>query len=602
MKSLNYAKRMPSKNKIVGKAILFLEIYIHTPCIIMIKEDFMKIYMKQNKALLLFTILTSIIASLGYVFMAVLLQKLLDIAVGKNMQQFIPMVLFSIFYFVMLGIFLYLQSLLSKRITCKIIKQIRSDLFQGTVSQSMEDFGKRNTADYLSIITNDVKMIEDNFLLPLFEVVQYIVIFISSFVLMIYFDVIVTIVVFVAITLMFLVPSLLGKELEKRQNILSSKLADFTAKLKDILSGFEIIKSYSMKQYVIQQFDKENSETIHSKYSVDKLFALNEGLSSFLALMVQIVVLFLSAYFIITERITVGTLLGMVQVSSNLANPLIMIFTNIPKIKSIQPIIEKLTVLSKYGLNEVQKKQSATFNSVVSISNLSFAYEEQNRVLDKINLHIEKGKKYVIVGKSGCGKTTLVKLLAGYYTEYSGQILYDNTDLNMLNENDIVQLSSIIHQNIYMFNESIYDNICLHEDYSKESIDKAVKNSGLNDVIERLPEGLLYKVGENGSNLSGGQKQRIAVARALIRNKPILILDEGTSAIDMQTAYDIENHLLKIEGLTIITITHNLKKELLELYDDIIYMENGEIIERGTFENLTNAPSRFSKYLTLKKE
>lgn len=562
----------------------------------------MKIYMKQNKVLLLFTILTSIIASLGYVFMAVLLQKLLDIAVEKNMQQFIPMVLFSIFYFVMLGIFLYLQSLLSKRITCKIIKQIRTDVFKGIVSQSMGDFGKRNTADYLSIITNDVKMIEDNFLLPFFEVVQYTVIFISSFVLMIYFDVIVTIVVFVAITLMFLVPSLLGKELEKRQNTLSSQLADFTTKLKDILSGFEIIKSYSMKQYVIQKFDKENSDTIHTKYSVDKLFALNEGLSSFLALMVQIVVLFLSAYFIITERITVGTLLGMVQVSSNLANPLIMIFTNIPKIKSIQPIIEKLTVLSKYELNEVPKKQSATFNSVVSISNLSFAYEKQNRVLDKINLHIEKGKKYVIVGKSGCGKTTLVKLLAGYYTEYSGKILYDNTDLNMMNENDIVQLSSIIHQNIYMFNESVYDNICLHEDYSKESIDKAVKASGLNDVIKKLPEGLLYEAGENGSNLSGGQKQRIAVARALIRNKPILILDEGTSAIDMQTAYDIENHLLKIEGLTIITITHNLKKELLELYDNIIYMENGEIIERGTFEELTSVPSRFLKYLTIKKE
>ncbi len=562
----------------------------------------MKIYMKQNKVLLLFTILTSIIASLGYVFMAVLLQKLLDIAVEKNMQQFIPMVLFSIFYFVMLGIFLYLQSLLSKRITCKIIKQIRTDVFKGIVSQSMGDFGKRNTADYLSIITNDVKMIEDNFLLPFFEVVQYTVIFISSFVLMIYFDVIVTIVVFVAITLMFLVPSLLGKELEKRQNTLSSQLADFTTKLKDILSGFEIIKSYSMKQYVIQKFDKENSDTIHTKYSVDKLFALNEGLSSFLALMVQIVVLFLSAYFIITERITVGTLLGMVQVSSNLANPLIMIFTNIPKIKSIQPIIEKLTVLSKYELNEVPKKQSATFNSVVSISNLSFAYEKQNRVLDKINLHIEKGKKYVIVGKSGCGKTTLVKLLAGYYTEYSGKILYDNTDLSMMNENDIVQLSSIIHQNIYMFNESVYDNICLHEDYSKESIDKAVKASGLNDVIEKLPEGLLYEAGENGSNLSGGQKQRIAVARALIRNKPILILDEGTSAIDMQTAYDIENHLLKIEGLTIITITHNLKKELLELYDNIIYMENGEIIERGTFEELTSVPSRFLKYLTIKKE
>lgn len=255
----------------------------------LIKENIMKFYFKQNKVLFLFTILASVIASLGYVFMAILLQQLLNVAVEKNMQQFIRMVLFSIVYFAVLGSFLYLQSLLSKKVICKIIRQIRSDVFRGTVNHSIEDFGKKNTADYISIITNDVKMIEDNFLVPLFEVVQYTVIFISSFVLMIYFDIIVTICVIVAISIMLLIPSLLGGILEKRQNIFSSKLADFTVSLKDILSGFEIIKSYSMKQYVIQRFNKENDETINSKYSVDRLFALNEGVSSFLALMVQIV-------------------------------------------------------------------------------------------------------------------------------------------------------------------------------------------------------------------------------------------------------------------------------------------------------------------------
>ena len=165
----------------------------------------------------------------------------------KNMQQFTGMILFSIVYFAMLGIFLYLQSLLSKKVICRIMRQVRSDVFRGTVNYSIEEFEKRNTADYISIITNDVKMIEDNFLLPFFEIVQYTVIFISSFVLMIYFDIIVTICVIVAIAIMFLIPSLLGGKLEKRQNTFSSKLADFTGSLKDILSGFEIIKSYSMK-------------------------------------------------------------------------------------------------------------------------------------------------------------------------------------------------------------------------------------------------------------------------------------------------------------------------------------------------------------------
>ena len=553
----------------------------------------MKFYIKQNKVLFIVTILVSVIASLGYVFMAILLQQLLDIAVGKDMQQFVRMVLFSIFYFAVLGIFLYLQSLLSKKVICKIMRQIRSDVFRGTVDHSIEDFNKKNTADYISIITNDVKMIEDNFLLPLFEVVQYAVIFTASFLLMVYFDIIVTVCVIVAIAIMFLIPSFLGNSLEKRQKKYSSKLADFTVSLKDILSGFEIIKSYSMKRYVIQRFNKENDETINSKYSVDRLLALNEGVSSFLALMVQIVVLFLSAYFIITGRITVGTLLGMVQVSSNLANPLVMIFTNVPKIKSIQPIVEKLQSISKYPLSHSKKEHISSFDFCICAKDLGFSYDKQKEVLNEINCTIEKGKKYVVVGKSGCGKSTLIKLLAGYYSDYAGTIKYDNRELNLLDRNDIAQLSSIIHQNIYMFDETIQDNICLHEDYPQEKIDNVVMESGLSEFISELPEGLLYQVGENGANLSGGQKQRIAVARALIRNKPILILDEGTSAVDMQTAYDIENRLLKINDLTIITITHHLRKELLEKYDEIICMDNGKIIEKGTFNELASNNSIF---------
>ena len=561
----------------------------------------MSIYIRKNKLLFILTILTSIIASLGYVFIAVLLQQLLDIAIDKNFQQFLRLVVFSIIYFVVLGFSLYLQSLLSKKVICKIMFQIRSDVFRGTINHNIEDFEKKNTADYISVVTNDVKMLEDNFLLPLFEVIQYTVIFISSFVLMIYFDIIVTICVVAAIAVMILVPSLLGGTLEKKQNMFSSKLADFTANLKDILSGFEIIKSYSMVKSVIQRFDKVNTETINSKYSVDRLFALNEGLSAFLALMVQIVVLFLSAYFIITGRITVGTLLGMVQVSSNLANPLIMIFTNVPKMKSVRPIVEKLENISKHSLTPPKKENIATYKSHICAKDLSFSYDGKKEALSGIDCLIEKGKKYVIVGKSGCGKSTLIKLLSGYYSTYTGEILYDDTEYHMLDKDNVVQLSSIIHQNIYMFDETIYDNICLHEHYPEERIEKVIADSGLTEFISELPTGLQYQVGENGSNLSGGQKQRIAVARALIRNKPILILDEGTSAIDMQTAYDIENRLLKMEDLTLITITHHLEPNLLDKYDEIFYIQNGRIKEKGCFKHLINTASCFSEYFHLKK-
>ena len=561
----------------------------------------MKTYFKDNKFLLSLTVLIGIISSLGYVFIAILLQQLLDIVMAGNMEKFTRVIIFSLVYFAILGIFLFLQSLFEKKVICKIMRQIRSDTFRGIVNHSIEDFNKNNSADYISSITNDVKILEDNFLLPLFEVIQYSVIFISSLAVMIYFDAIVTVCVIVAIGLMFVVPSLIGGVLEKQQNQFSEKLSDFTVSLKDILSGFEIIKSYSMKKYIIYRFDKSNQDTINAKYSVDKLIALNEGLSSFLALIVQVVVLFLSAYFIIKGRITVGALLGMVQVSNNLANPLLMIFTNIPKIKSVQPIVKKLHDLSTYTKDEVLRKNSLAFNGYISAKNLSFSYDKQVEVLHGIDCTIEKGKKYVIVGKSGCGKTTLIKLLSGCYTGYSGNILYDGNELNSPNKSDVVLLSSTIHQNVYMFDETIYDNICLHEDYPDEIVTKAVKESGLDEFISKLPEGLKYKVGENGSNLSGGQKQRIAVARAMIRNKPILILDEGTSAIDMQTAYDIESRLLAMKSLTLITITHNIKKELLQLYDNVIYMENGTIQGNDSYIKLIKTSQEFSKYIEVVK-
>ncbi|HIX98156.1 ABC transporter ATP-binding protein [Faecalicatena fissicatena] len=561
----------------------------------------MRPYIKQNKILFALTLFTSVIASLGYVFMAVLLQQLLDIAVERDIRQFLQIVVFSIAYFALLGMFLYLQSLLSKKVVCRIIYQIRSDMFRGTMARNMEDFYRKNTADYISVMTNDVKMLEENFLLPLFEVVQYTVIFISSFVLMICFDLIVTIFVTMAIAVMFLVPGLLGRSLEIRQNSFSSKLAAFTVSLKDILSGFEVIKSYSMKEYAAQRFDRENKETARSKYSVDRLLALNEGVSAFLSLMVQIVVFFLSAYFIITGRITVGTLLGMVQVSSNLANPLVMIFTNIPKMKSMQPIIEKLKETANFPAALSRKGVPASCQNCIYANELSFSYDGQKEVLSGVNCTIERGKKYVLVGKSGCGKSTLIKLLSGCYSTYRGEILYDNTELHRTDPDTVAQLSSTIHQNIYMFDESIYDNICLHEDYPGEMIKKATDESGLTEFLSGLPEGLQYQVGENGSNLSGGQKQRIAVARALIRSKPILILDEGTSAIDRQTAYDIENRLLKLQDLTLITVTHHLDEDLLKKYDKILYMENGCIKEEGAFESLISVPSRFAAYFQLKK-
>lgn len=556
----------------------------------------MKPYLKQNKLILFFAIIFNILSSFSYVFIAILLQKIMDTVMNKNITGFINITIFSIIYFIILGILLYLQSLLSKKVIDKIIYSIRLKLFQGIINNSIEEYEKLKTADYLSIINNDVKLLEDNYLIPIFDIVQYTIIFIASLGIMIYFDITVTIFVFIAILIMFIVPSIFAKRLENCQKLYSQQLSSFTNILKDLLAGFEIIKSYSIYNHALTKFNKSNKKTIDSKYTVDKLVALNEGISATLALFIQVLVIFLSSYFIITGRLTVGSLLGMIQASSNLANPLLMIFSNLPKIKSVDPIISKLEKFSKQADFNYKQNGPSSFEHIY-INNLSFSYNNNQKILKNISININSGKKYVIVGKSGCGKTTLIKLLLGYYSNYEGEIYYDHTKLSQIN--NISQLSSLIHQNIYLFNETIYDNICLHETYSSNQINYVLKQSGLSQFINQLPNRLLYEIKENGANLSGGQRQRVAVARALIRNKPLLILDESTSSIDKQTAYDIEKSLLTIKDLTLLTITHNLDKELLKLYDTIIFMDAGKIIETGSYDVLFNKKTSFYKFINL---
>ena len=166
---------------------------------------------------------------------------------------------------------------------------------------------------------------------------------------------------------------------------------------------------------------------------------------------------------------------------------------------------------------------------------------------------------------------------------------------------ELNRMISTIHQSVYMFDESVRENICLYETYTEEELADALDKSGVTQFLGSLTDGISTLVGENGKNLSGGQKQRIAVARALIRKKPILILDEGTSAVDMQNAYDIEKSLLEVNDLTLITITHNMNYDILSLYDEILYMENGKVEEYGQIDELLSKKEKFYQFYHLKK-
>ncbi|NFD83392.1 ABC transporter ATP-binding protein [Clostridium botulinum] len=559
----------------------------------------MKECIKRNKLLLILTIIFSIISSAAMVGLSLFIQTTIDYVTIGNMDGFKRILIYSVGYGILIGLLYFIYDILSKMFIRNLLKMLRNKVFFGILRRNYKDFNSKNTADYISVLTNDMKLIEENYVVPLLLILQYSVMFGVTVILLLYLSPLVTLGIFISMLLIFIVPSIFGKTLENKQLELSNRLSFFTSKLKDIFLGYDVIRSYNLRNNTTKEFQEENNNLANAKFTADKIFVINESISQILGLGTQFVAIFLSAYLVIKGELTMGMLIAIVQLSATFVQPVIMIMSNVPKLNSVKPIIKRIDDFSNYEDTDFVGKDKPYFNSNLEISNLYFNYGNERPAIDNISLRIDRNKKYAIVGGSGCGKSTLVKLMLGYYSDFNGDIKFDGNSIKNLDIEQLNKMISIIHQNVYMFDKTIKDNICLYKEFSKEQINNVLNLSGANKFIEETTNGLNYLVGENGSNLSGGQRQRIAIARALIQQTPILVLDEGTSAIDMQTAYDIESKLLSVENLTLITITHKMSEELLSLYDEIIYMENGQIVEKGNLRELLDKKDKFFRFYTV---
>lgn len=559
----------------------------------------MKECIKKNKILLFITIIFSVISSITMVGVSLLLQSTIDKVMNGDMEGFKKILIFTLVYCGIMGLLYFIYDILSKMFIRNVTRELRSKIFSGIINHNYKDFNSKNTADYISALTNDIKLVEENYITSLLLVLQFSVAFIATIGILLYLSPLVTGCLFVSMLLIFIVPSIFGKKLESKQMNLSNKLTSFTTVIKDMLSGYDVIKSYNLKKDAFEEFEGENKDLAKTKFEADKLLVINETLSQLLGMGTQFIAVFLSAYLVLKGNITMGTLIAIVQLSGSFIQPVIMIMSYAPKITSMTSVIKRLDDMSNYKDSSFTGSEDPSFDRSIEISNVNFAYEENKNILENVDLKIKKNKKYAIVGPSGCGKSTLAKLVLGYYADYNGEIKYDDKEIRNVNIEKINKMISVIHQNVYMFDKNIKDNICLYKEFSYKNISNILELSGADKFINELEEGLDYFVGENGNNLSGGQRQRIAIARALIQQTPILVLDEGTSAIDMQTGYDIESRLLNLDNLTLITITHKMSQELLSLYDEIIFMEGGKIIEQGSFNDLIKKEEKFYDFYKL---
>ena len=559
-------------------------------------------YLFKYKLLFFTRVLTISLAALSVICFDFMMGFIVDIFSNGETEKFVPIILASIFLIILLFVTEYIDGYVMSSYIKNTVNYLRCDIFTKILNKDMKDFSLDNSGKYISILYNDIKIIEDSLLNNIFLVISSFISFIIS--LLFLFSISPSIVIFIVIfgILGFVIPNVLSKKLIIEKNNYSHNLEEITSVTKDLFSGFEVIKGFNIGSKINTIF-KNSSNTVEStKKKCSILESIIKGFSLSFSVTVYLGVLILGGYLMYKGEISVGTAIIIIQLSTHIVGPVKTSISLINQIKSVSLIADKIDEILYDSCEDIEEISLPKFENSIEVKNLDFSYTNDRKALNNINLTFEKNKKYAIVGESGCGKSTLIKLLMRYYKDYNGDILIDNKDIHKIFSNDLYKNMSMIQQNVFMFDDSIKENIKLFANYSDEEVLSICNRSGLSNLISRLPDGINSLVGENGNKLSGGEKQRIAIARSLINNTKILILDESTSALDNETAYNLESSLLSIDDLTLIVVTHKLIKNILLNYDEIIVMKDGMVIEKGSFDYLISLKGYFYSLYYLQNE
>ena len=563
----------------------------------------MKRYIFKFKGLFALNIIAIILSACLTVSVAYILKIIVEAGTSKDIYKLKGAAIVSILFLIVGSFVSFAQKALRAKFIQKSLTAIKVDIFSKIINMNIKTFKEENSASYISTLTNDIKILEDDYFDNILQSFYQIASFILASISLTIINPIMTVTVFIGGILPISVPLIFNKKLSTMKKTYSNDLSIFTAKVKDMLTGFEVIKSFNIGNKIENDYKNISNKSEKSKFKFNLFNAVINAISDLLGSFLFIGIMLLGVYLVIKDKMTIGSMIAATQLMNNVLNPLMILSERLSKFKSVKSIEEKVKNIIEINSQGDHGIEKLEFNSNISFENLNFDYGNERKILRGATFTIEKGSKYAIVGASGSGKSTILKLLLRYYENYMGNIEIDgirNKDIKM---SSLYSLISIIHQDIFMFDDSIKHNISLYGQYSEDEINNAIEKSGLINLVTSLKEGSYSLVGENGCNLSGGEQQRIAIARALIKKTPILVLDEATSSLDNETAYNIEKSILAINDLTCLVITHKLNEDILNKYDSIIVLKEGKVVENGSFYELIEKKQYFySLYNVMLKE
>jgi ATP-binding cassette subfamily C protein len=538
------------------------------------------------------TVLFQTLQTAMIVGISLILNRVLDSIVAKDPVRLTRVAMLCAAYALVVGAVVWAAAFFNAVFLRNAVGNLRRDLAAGLLRSDIPEFQKQNTASYLSLLNNDVATVRAKYFANLLAIIQGIVQAALAAAVLFSINWTVALAGTLFSVLPVLIPQAFGKRLVGLQEKLSGALARYNEKVKDIFSGFEVVKSYGIERIVLSSYETANREAASRQCEQENTAGLMGGLTNWVAVTVQFGIFVFSGFLSLAGVLTVGNIVAITQLVGRIVEPAFNLTGKFGDLKTVRELNRKMEAIVARPDAYAEGAEIGKLENGIEIRDLSFAYGDRN-VLRDVNLTFEKGRKYAVVGRSGSGKSTLLKLLLRYYGGYEGEIRIDGREIRELSCVSLNRLCAVIHQNVFLFDDTLKNNISLYSGSDGQSISESVEKAGLSEILPKLPEGLETPVGENGGQFSGGEKQRVAIARAFLKGAGVLLLDEATASLDNETADEIEKTLLAMEGVTCIVVTHRYSADILRGYDEIVALKDGTVEETGTFDELMDRKGYF---------
>ena len=517
---------------------------------------------------------------------------------GINFTKIGKILLFLLALYICSAIFSYIQGIIMTNISQKLAYRLRKEVSKKINKLPMKFYDNKTHGEILSVITNDIDTLSQNLNIEATQVISSVATIIGILIMMLSIDWIMTLVALLTLPLSIVIIAFIMKKSQGYFKSQQDYLADVNGEVEEMFSNQSVIRVFNAENKMISKFEYDNNKLADVAWKSNFASGLMHPIMNFVGNLGYVVIAILGSYFAIIGRITVGNIQSFIQYTKNFTNPIAQIAQISNMLQSMVAASERVFEFLDEEEEKEKNKEFITTNKIegsVEFKNVKFGYNQDKIIINDFSAKVKPGQKIAIVGPTGAGKTTIVKLLMRFYDLNSGKILVDGHNINDYRKEDIRGLFGMVLQDTWLFNGTIMENIRYGRlEATDDEVIEACKMAHVHHFIQTLPDGYNMMLNEETTNISGGQKQLLTIARAILADPKILILDEATSSVDTRTEILIQKAMDKLmEGRTSFIIAHRLST--IKNADLILVMDSGDIVEQGTHEELLKKNGFYAK-------